>query len=914
MSPRLRGAVEDADIIPSNLGLAAGTRLGPYEVTAQIGVGGMGEVYRATDTNLKRQVAIKVLPDSVALDAARLARFRREAEVLASLNHPNIAAIYGLEQAGDVTALVMELVDGETLSERIERSPLTVAEAIPIARQIAAALEAAHEQGIVHRDLKPANIKVRPDGRVKLLDFGLAKTADGVAPISSGTVGSSRSPTMTRGATEAGMILGTAAYMSPEQARGRPADQRTDIWAFGVVLAEMVTGRQLFGGDTTSDIIAAVLASEPDVSGVPVPLRRLIRLCLAKDPRERLRHIGDALALVDDSPAGTSSASGTKSLPGPRWVYPATIALLAAIAAPLGWVALRRAPVVDVVTRFFVDAPAGSAFNYTYTATAISPDGRHIVFRVATAAEAPAFWLRPLDALEGRRLAGTDGGDFPFWSPDGRSLGFFATGKLKRLDIQGSTPIVLADAADVDTTTTGGSWNRAGVIIFGSPQGIHRVSASGGTPILFAPVDSEAGETGYGSPQFLPDGDRFLMFVRHDDPARRGIYVSSLSRPGQKTRVLATSRKVMFTGGENGETSYMLYLQNGTLLAQRIDGQTLALRGDPVPLSPAVARFPPGFHASFWSSATGNLLAYRSEASDKPRLTWLYGDGKRQPQTGTDDFFTHVRVTADGARAALELADVTGNLDIWSFDFSRNVKLRQTFDPAPDRSPTWSPDGRQLAFGSLRTGNWQIFRKDVLSGRPEEQLTTGPEHKIVPQWSRDGRYILFIQIGATTSEDIWAISLDGDRKPFPVLATPFLETNPALSPDGQWLAFESPHTGRPEVFVTRFPASPPQIDAAAPRWQVSTAGGSRPRWSGDGRSLFYVSLDDASIMRAAVRAGATGIESDAPVVFALIPVMPVARSPFDVTADGRVLLLERTIQGAALSLVTNWRALMKSDR
>jgi Tol biopolymer transport system component len=896
------------------LGLAAGTRLGPYEVTTQIGVGGMGEVYRAVDTNLKRQVAVKVLPDSVALDAARLARFQREAEVLASLNHPNIAAIYGLERAGDVTALVMELVEGETLAERIAQSPLTLGDAMPIARQITAALEAAHEQGIVHRDLKPANIKVRPDGRVKLLDFGLAKIADGgMLPSSSGVAGLTQSPTMTRGATEVGMILGTAAYMSPEQARGRPADQRTDIWAFGVLLAEMVTGRQLFGGDTTSDIIASVLTREPDISDVPPPLRRLVRMCLAKDPQDRPRHIGDVLLFVEESSAAPPAADSGGGVPNwwRRWVYPATMAVALAIGAALAPVALRRDAIVEAVTRFYVDAPAGSAFNYTYTATAISPDGRHIVFRVATAEEAPAFWLRPLDALEGRRIAGTDGGDFPFWSPDGRSIGFFATGKLKRVDIEGSSPIVLADAADVDTTTSGGSWNRAGVIIFGSPQGMYRVSASGGTPVLFAPVNAEAGETGYGSPQFLPDGDRFLLFVRHDDPARRGIYVSSLSRPEQKTRVLATGRKAVFTGGEDDEPSYLLYLQDGTLLGQRIDGRTLALSGDPVPLSAGVARFPPGFHASFWSSASGNLLVYRSEASDKPRLTWLYGDGKRQTETGTEDFFTHVRVTADGSRAALELADATGNMDVWTVDFARNAKLRQTFDPKPDRAPTWSPDGRYVAFSSLRTGNWQIFRKDVQSGRPEEQLTTGTEDKIVPLWSRDGRYILFIQISATTAEDIWAIPLDGDRKPFPVLATPFLETSPSLSPDGQWLAFESPHTGRPEVFVTRFPASPAQIDAAAPRWQISTAGGSRPRWSGDGRSLLYVSLDDASIMRAAVRAGAAGIESDAPVVFARIPVMPVARSPFDVTADGRVLVLERTIQGAALSLVTNWHRLMQ---
>jgi len=900
------------------LGLASGTRLGPYEVTAQIGVGGMGEVYRATDTNLKRQVAIKVLPDSVALDAARLARFQREAEVLASLNHPNIAAIYGLERAGDLTAIVMELVDGETLAERIAQSPLALRDAIPIARQITAALEAAHEQGIVHRDLKPANIKVRSDGKVKLLDFGLAKTADGsVLPSLSGFAAASQSPTMARGATEAGMLLGTAAYMSPEQARGRPADQRTDIWAFGVVLAEMVTGRRLFEGDTTSDIIASVLTREPDVADVPPSLRRLIRLCLEKDPHERPRHIGDVLLLVDEPPAQPGRGSGGPAaprLPRPRWMFAAMIAIALAIGATTAWMALRRDPVSGPVTRFYVDAPRGASFNYTYTATAISPDGRNIVFRVATAAEAPALWLRPIDTLEGRRIAGTDGSDFPFWSPDGRSIGFFATGKLKRVDIEGSSPIVLADAADVDTTTSGGSWNRAGVIIFGSPQGMYQVNASGGTPMLIAPVNAAAGETGYGSPQFLPDGDRFLLFVRHEDPARRGIYVSSLSRPGEKTRVLATGRKAVFAGGEDGDASYLLYLQDGTLLAQHIDARTLALSGDPVPLAADVARFPPGFHAAFWSSASGNLLAYRSDASDKPRLTWLYGDGKQKTETSTEDFFTHVRVSADGSRAALELADVTGNMDVWTVDFARNAKLRQTFDVKPDRAPTWSPDGRELAFSSLRTGNWQIFRKNVESGRPEEQLTTGPEDKIVPHWSRDGQYILFIQIGATTSEDIWAIPLAGDRTPFPVLATSFLETSPSLSPDGQWLAFESPHTGRPEVFVTRFPASRARVDASAPRWQISTAGGSRPRWSGDGRSLFYVSLDDASIMRTAVRAGTTGLESDAPVVFARIPVMPVARSPFDVTADGRILLLERTIQGAALSVVTNWRARMPSDR
>jgi len=374
--------------------LTPGTRLGPYEITAQVGVGGMGEVYRATDTNLKRQVALKVLPDALASDVERLARFQREAEVLASLNHPNIAAIYGLERADGLSALVMELVEGPTLADRIAQSAIPLDEALPIARQIVAALEAAHEQGIIHRDLKPANIKVRPDGTVKVLDFGLAKAIEDVGETGSADVaGVSHSRTIASPAlvTEVGIILGTVAYMSPEQARGRPADRRSDIWAFGVVLAEMTSGRRPFDGETISDTIAAVLTREPDLGGVPPALRRLVRSCLAKDPRERLRHIGDAMALVEDP---SSTATPRRARRGWTWAYAIPLMGFAAMAVAVGWLAFRPPIVDDAVARFYVDAPPGTAFNYTYTASAISPDGRQMVFRVATATEAPALWLR----------------------------------------------------------------------------------------------------------------------------------------------------------------------------------------------------------------------------------------------------------------------------------------------------------------------------------------------------------------------------------------------------------------------------------------------------------------------------------------------------------------------------------------
>jgi eukaryotic-like serine/threonine-protein kinase len=886
-----------------------GQKLGPFEVLDKLGEGGMGEVYRATDTNLKRQVAIKVLPGAFASDVGRLARFQREAELLATLNHPNIAAIYGLERVDGTLAVVMELVEGPTLADRITDGPIPLDEALPIARQVIEALEAAHEQGIVHRDLKPANIKLRPDGTVKLLDFGLAKAIEGDAGAAGATVmAPSRTISSPAMLTDAGMILGTAAYMSPEQARGKPADKRSDIWAFGVVLAEMTSGKRLFDGETISDTIAAVLTREPDLDGVPLPLRRLVRLCLAKNPRDRLRHIGDALAVVDGSVPSVTPERGRRVS---RGIFATALVTAAAIAAAAVWFAFRPHATAGDITMFYVDAPTGTAFNYTYTASAVSPDGRQVVFRVATATEAPSLWLRSLDSLDGRRIAGTEGADFPFWSPDGRSVGFFSAGKLKRVNVDGSSPIILCDASDADIVTTGASWNADSVILFGAPEGMYRVSASGGPPTLIAPINGSSGETGYGNPQFLPDNNRFLMFVRNDDPAKAGYYVSSLSDPGRRTPLLTTRRKVIFVANEEGEASYLLYLQDRTLLARRVNRRTLALYGDPVPIVSNVALFPPGFHASFWSSASGNLLAYRTESSDRPRLTWVFPDGKRQSETGTEDFYTNVRVSPDGSRAAVELGDGSGNIDVWTWDFARHLRTRQTFDPKPDRAATWAPNGREIAFSSYRTGVWQIFRKNLSSGEPEQQLTTGPADKIVPDWSRDGKYLVFIQIGATTTEDIWALPLEGDRQAFPILQTPAIETNPALSPDGRWLAFESSQSGRPEVFVTRFPHARSETDPATPRWQVSTEGGSRPRWSGDGHALLYASLDERNIIRAEVRTTTAGFENDAPRVFAEIPLMSVSRSPFDVSSDGRILLLERTInQRVQLAVVTNWRTMM----
>ncbi len=882
------------------MALIPGSRFGPYEIIASIGAGGMGEVYRARDTTLNRDVALKVLPASVAQDPERLARLRREAQVLASLNHPNIAHIYGFETAG-AGALVLELVEGPTLADRIARGALTPAEALDIARQIASALAAAHDAGIVHRDLKPANVKVRDDGTVKVLDFGLAKATSGTAVIPD----AADSPTMTSPVmTTIGTVLGTAAYMAPEQARGRPVDARADIWAFGVVLVEMVTGRRVFDAETMSDTMAAVLTREPDLEGVPPAMRRLVRACLVKDPAHRLRHIGDAMTLVNEPATAPAAHARTAAL---RWAWLAALALTAVVVAALTWLFLRPPPAEGPTTRFLIDAPAGAAFNYTYTATAISPDGRQVVFRVATSTGAPALWLRPLDSLDARPIPGTDRGDFPFWSPDGRSLAYFAAGRLERVDVGGGAPIVLCDASDTDTAMTGGAWNKAGAIIFGAPQGLYLVSASGGTPSLILPVSAANRETGVGFPQFLPDGDRFLLFVRSDDAAHEGMYVSSLSHPDRKTLVLATNRKAVVVANDTGREAHLLYLQDRTLLARPLDLSSLAWTGAPASVAANLALFPPGFHASFWASAAAGVLAYRTESSDRPRLTWADADGTVRRETGTEDFYTHVRLSPDGTRAVVELTEDKGSAAIWMWDFVGRVKTRRTFNAKPDRFPIWAPNGHEIAFGSLRSGTLQIYRKDLTGGQPEQALTDGPGDKTPADWSRDGRYLLYTQNGATTSEDIWALPVAGDRKPFPVLRTPAIETTPALSPDGQWLAFESSQSGRPEVYVMRFLGPASTADAPGPRWQVSTQGGSSPRWSGDGRALFFLALDERSIQRAAVRAVGDGFQSDAPSAFTDLAIMSVARSPFDVSADGRrVLLLERTVNRAApLVVVTN---------
>ena len=703
--------------------------------------------------------------------------------------------------------------------------------------------------------------------------------------------------------TELGLILGTASYMAPEQAQGKDVDKRADIWAFGVVFAEMLTGKRLFRGTTMSEILEAVLTQEPAIERLPARVLPLVRQCLQRDPRKRLRDIGDAMSLV-----GPESAISSSAQPSPaRWIWPTVCAVLTVAAGALFLLWLFAPAPVAEITRFQIDAPPGAAFNYTYTGTALSPDGRAVVMRLSQSNAGPALWIRKLDSLEATPLSGTENGDLPFWSPDSKSIGFFAGGKLKRADVAGGAAVTLCDAPDTDTALTSGSWNTDGVILFGSRDGLRRTNAGGGESTLIAPISPEHQETGYGSPQFLPDGNRVLFFVRSRDMTRQGIYASSLSRIDQRTLVLATDRKAIFVPNEAGDASFLLYLQDSTLLARRVDRATLSLSGDPTPIASNLALFPPGFHASFWASS-GGLLAYRTTASDRPRLTWAGPDRQRKSESGTEDFSTHVRLSPNGTRAAVAITDGTGNKDLWLWDFTRHVKTRLTYDPGPETHAVWAPTGDEIAFGAFRNGVMQIFRQDIASGRPAVMLTSGPSSKIVLDWSRNGRFLLYVDRDPTTGEDIWALPLDGDRRAFPVLRTPAVETHPALSPDGKWLAFETSVSGRPEIFVQPFVEGPGAEDGRGRRWQISNQGGSRARWSTDGHQLFFLSLDDASILSAAIRAHGDAIENDPPRVFADIQLMLETRSPYDPAPDGKsVLVLERTInQGTPLLMVMNW--------
>ncbi len=853
----------------------------------------MGEVYRATDTTLGRQVAIKILPDAFGSDPERLARFEREAKTLASLNHPHIAAIYGFEKSGGVAALVMELVEGDDLSQRIARGAIPLEEALPIAKQIADALEAAHERGIIHRDLKPANIKVRSDGTVKVLDFGLAKAMDVGSGGAGAPSGLSMSPTFSIHATQAGIILGTAAYMAPEQARAKAVDKRADIWAFGVVLFEMLTGSQPFPGEDISHVLARVIERDPDWSrlpaNTPASIARLLRRALQKDPRQRLSDIRDARFEIDDASTEPTATDALRvaSRSSARW--PAVIAIAAVIVALVSVAAVLVFRGDRVLPTSEIHLELTTPPTTQPESLAISPDGQKILF-VATSAGRPSLWLRALDADAAKVLPGTEGASLPFWSPDSRSIGFFADARLKRVDIDGGSAKVLASAS----YGLGGTWNRDGVILFGPVPGrpILRVSATGG-PVTPVTRIERADAVDAGAPLFLPDGRQFFYSVEGSGVA--GTYVGQLDDPAGRLLIDGGFAVRYVTSG------YLLFRRVGGLFAQRFDATTLRLAGNAIPIVAGGLR-------AVDASDTGTIVYRAGSGSPASQLVWFDRAGHELSRVSTpaDGWaMTMPSLSPDGTR--LVFTRMRFNTDLWFLDLKRGVTTRFT-SGQENVFPVWSPDGSQILFDSIRNGGvHNLYRKAADGTGADEVILKSAEDKMPTDWSPDGRHVLYYTFDAKTQNDIWALSLK-DGKPFPLVQTEFEERGAKFSPDGRWIAYQSNESGQFEIYVQAFPGP-------GAKTRISTAGGAQVRWRQDGKELFYMALD-GRLVAVSIRLPVSGTTVEAGTPTPLFNARPfravehIDGPQYVVSSDGQRFLVNTVGDATAppIRVVLNWRA------
>jgi serine/threonine protein kinase/Tol biopolymer transport system component len=872
-----------------------GTKLAHYEITSHLGSGGMGDVYQATDTKLGRSVAIKFLPDAFSHDTERVARFQREARVLASLNHPNIAAIYGFEEINGRHLLEMELVPGETLADRIKRGAIPIEEALNIAKQIVEALEVAHEQGVVHRDLKPANIKITPDGKVKVLDFGLAKAMES-AP--STTV--SNSPTLLSvAASNAGVILGTAGYMSPEQAKGKQVGRRADIWAFGVVLYEMLTSRMVFSGETASETMAQVMMKEPDWSALPkdTPLRicELVRRCLTKDPRNRLQAIGEARIIFENPlhPEPGPTEPVTSRLPS-RLGWAAAAVLVIVLAAP-AFIHLREQPAVERTLRYTIALSENTTNLHSF---AISPNGG----LVAIAAEVNGkrqLWLRQLDALTPEPMPGTDDAIYPFWSPDSRYIGFFAQGKLKKIAASGGPAQSLCNAPN----GRGGSWNRDDVIVF-MPDSIggiamQRVSAAGGVPV---DVSRTKGAAAF--PAFLPDGRHYLHVAAGEEQS--GVYLSSLD--GQENRrVLADESGVVFAAGR------LLFIRENTLMAQPFDAASGQTAGEIFPVAEGVSPTSNIHYAPVSVSETGVLL-YESGAGagGSNQIAWYDRAGKLLGTVAAPGGVFDPRISPD-ENSVLFRRRSGLTADLWLRDLTRGSEQRFTANASNNRSPVWSPRSDRIAFDSNQGGkDYNLYQKATTGSGRDELLLGNKNGKELSQWSRDGRFIVYSEFTPNTKGDIWVLPMDAgtERKPMRFLHSEFNELFGQLSPDSHWMAYTSDQSGQREVYVRPFPA-------AEGEWKISIAGGEQPRWRGDGKELFFVGID-GRMMAVTVKATSgskPSFEAEAPQALFQAHLTQAQNDElfeYDVTADGKRFLLDNVVVGSVsapqLTVVVNWDA------
>jgi len=877
------------------MAIAPGSRIGPYEVTAHLGEGGMGVVFRGRDSRLQRDVALKLLPEHFAHDADRLPRFEREAQVLASLNHPNIAQIYGLEQVNESTCIVMEMVEGETLEERLKKGPLALDEATGIAKQIADALAVAHERGIIHRDLKPANIKLTPSGTVKVLDFGLAKA---LGPRTS-DVNATTAATVAGGSV-AGVIVGTPGYMSPEQARGKDVDSRTDIWAFGCVLFEMLTGRQAFTGETITDVLASIVSTPPDLDLLPKSTPGSIRLLLAsalnKNSGQRLQHIGDTRLFLDGPLAVPPTTPITTASRRPRGMalILAALAIIVVGAGIFAALALRQAPEPAVNMRFEIALPD------LVGAPLVSPDGKWITYATQPTNGKRVAWLRPIGSDNAQQIPGTENVTGTIWSPDSRRLATLADGTLRMFDLASGSSRPLGSIG----TLRGASWNREGVLLLAriSDNIIVRMSDSGGDVTPVTTLDAGRKETVHGLPVFLPDNKRFLYVGVAGKAEDSGIFRASLDGNDSPTRVIAIEPN-NFNGMAYVSSGHLLYMNEGRLSAQRVDASGQPL-GNPIVVADNV-------DGSFMASDTGLLFYHKATPRAGRQLLWFSRDGKSLGQVGVEANYGNVDISPKGNRAAVDIV-TNGNQDIWVVDLERSVAQPITFDPGRDWTASWSPDGSRLAFASTRSrtdGTTRIYEKSSTGTGTETVLPSGDVSSIPVNWSADGKYIVFSrlrQFANSSGYDTWLLPTFGDRKPAPLLESGFDKFQARVSPNSNLIAYSTNESGTYQIVVQTFP------DASGGKWQISADGGVEPKWRRDGRELYYLSLD-GKLMSVAV--GGPPFTAGRPMELFQTPLtvnraQPTRDRRYDIAPDGRFLMVIPSATGAPTpySVIVNWTA------
>ncbi len=866
-----------------------GKTLGHYRIGEQLGHGGMGEVYVADDLNLNRKVAVKLLPEAFTGDPERMARFEREAKLLASLNHPNIAAIYGLEQADGKRFIVMELVDGETLAQRLSKGPLPVDEALGICRQIAEGLEAAHEKGVIHRDLKPANVMITEGDRIKILDFGLAKALSGETQ----SADASQSPTITEAMTHPGIILGTAAYMSPEQAKGKSVDKRADIWAFGCILYECLAGKRAFEGETVTETLAAVLTKEPDWEKVPAKLQPPLRRCLEKDRKKRLRDIGDAWQLLDTAPASAPLTSRS-------WLAWSAAVLFFIIAAMMALVHFHEeSPLVEPVC-FQIPFPDKFSAD-DFGAFAISPDGRILAFRATSPEGVHRLWLRTFNSWEARPLPDIElsrATSF-FWSPDSHFIGFNAGGRLKKIDLAGGPPEPICDLSPA--SSSGGSWNKQGTIVFGTIEGVMRVSATGGAVSPVTKVNHVKHELAHEFPAFLPDGRHFLYLCRSATPENSGIRVGDLeAKPEEQeaNQLVSTGFGSVYVPYQGSSPGWLLFVREKTLMAQRFDDTKRLLAGNPQPVSEIGV----GSTFPFFSVSAEGMLVFRR--GDSSRITWIDRYGQELSGIADQEKYGPFDVSRDASQLVVSISQPNGQINLWVMDLLRGTRTRLTSDEAQYVDPRWSPDGHHVIFNSLSDTPGSPYQVSLPGSKPAQVFKFGGKRFALDDWSPDGSHLLYHDF---EQPELWAIPLVGDQKPMLVTRSLSGSVNQAqFSPDNRWIAYNTNESGRYEVNVVPFPP-------ASAKWQISTAGGMQPTWRADGRELYFLT-PDATLMAVDIRPGAKFEWGETHRLFKVELSVNPAVEQYAPAPDGkRFLFVLPTSEGLTVpfNVILNWTSLLK---